>query len=139
MRGFGSDVARHKPVRGATKAAVGEESNGVAEPCPDQCSRNGEHFAHARAAFWSLVANHDDVTSFDFIFVDFSESGFFTVEHASRATEIHGVVAGNFYDAAFGSEIAFQDDEAASWLKRIFRLAHDFLFGFFFRSVGFLS
>src|SRR6266404_7669919 len=112
MRGFGSDMAGHESVGGAAKAAIGEESNGVAEPCPDQCSRNGEHFAHARAAFWSFVANHDDVASFDFIFVDFGKSGFFTIEHASRAPEIRGVVAGNFYHTAFGSEIAFQDDQA---------------------------
>ena len=65
VRGFGRDVADHKAVRGAGEAAVGEQSDGIAETSADQRGGDGEHFAHAGAALGSFVANHDDIAGFD--------------------------------------------------------------------------
>ena len=83
LRGFGSNVAGHEAVRGAAEAAVGEQRNGIAEPCADQRGGDGEHFAHAGTAFRSFVANHDDIAGLDSVFFDRSEGGFFAIEDAS--------------------------------------------------------
>jgi hypothetical protein len=132
-------VAGHQAVRCAAETAVGQEGDGVAESCADQSGGDGEHFAHARAAFWSFITNDDDVARLDFIFVDFGEGRFFAVEDASGATEIRSVVSRNLNDAAFGCQIASENDQAAGGLEGICYFADDFLFGFFFCGGGFLG
>src|SRR5260370_8233359 len=116
----------------ATETAVSEQSDGVAESCADQSGSDGQHFTHARAAFRSFITNDDDVARLDFIFVDFSEGCLFAVEDASGATEIRGVVSRNLNDAAFGSQIASENDEAAGGLAGISSLPPNLLFWFFF-------
>ena len=93
VRCFGCHVPRHQAVRRATETAIGEQSDGVAESCANQSGGDGQHFAHAGAAFWSFITNDHDIARIDFIFVDFSEGCLFAVEDASRATEIRGVVS----------------------------------------------
>ena len=44
---------------------------------------------------------------------------FFAVEDAGGAGVIEALVPGDFDDAAFGGEIAFEDDEAAGGLERV--------------------
>ena len=107
VRGFGRNVADHEAVCGAGKTAVGEQSDGIAEASADESGGDGEHLAHAGAAFGSFVADHDYIAGLDLIFLDGGESSFFVVENARWTAKMLVIVAGNFYDAAFGSEIAF--------------------------------
>src|SRR5271167_2437931 len=120
-------MASHEAVGGAGEAAVGEKSDGITETCANESRGNGKHFAHARSAAWAFVADHDNVAGFDLVGFDGGERGFFAVEHASGAAEILSVVAGDLDHAAFGSEIAFENDEAAGGLQRIGFGADDFL------------
>ncbi len=138
MRGFRSHVAGHQSVSGATEAAVSEKCYGVSKSSAYESRGDRKHFAHAGTALRSFIANDYHVASFDFVLVDVGERSFFIVEDARWATEIHGVVSGNFYDATFGREIAFENHQAASGLERILGTANDFLFRRFFGGVGFL-
>src|SRR5215469_10243791 len=98
MSGFGCHVTGHQTVRCAAETAVGQKSDGVAEPCSHKSSGNRQHFAHAGAAFGSFVTNHDDVASLNFVLVNFGEGSLFAIEYARRASESRDVVPGYFYD-----------------------------------------
>ncbi len=137
--GFRRNMADHQTVRGAGESSVRKQSDGIAEPCADQRGSNGEHFTHARAAFGAFVADDDDIAGFDLVLLDGGESKFFVIENARGAAKTFVVAAGHFNDATFGSEIAFQNDEAAGWFQRRVDFSDDFLVGSFFCDGGFFG
>ena len=59
--GFRSHVADHQPARRATEPAIGDQRHLLAQPLPHDGRGDAEHFAHARAAARTLVADDDDV------------------------------------------------------------------------------
>ena len=80
----GRHVTRHQAVGCTGEAAVGQQRDGIAQARADQRRGHAEHFAHARPAFRSLVANHHDVVVFDLARLHGCEGVFLAVEHPRR-------------------------------------------------------
>ena len=74
---FRSYVADNHSIGAAGKAAVGNECDGIAEAGTNQSGSGGKHFAHARAAFRTFVANHDYVAGLNFFREDRLQAVFF--------------------------------------------------------------
>ncbi len=110
---FGADVTDHEALRGSAKAAIGEESDVVAEALPYDRGGDAEHFAHAGAAFGALVADDDHVTFFDLAGLDGGHRVLLGIVNLGRA----GV--GEFLDSsgldysAEGGEVSVNGDEPA--------------------------
>src|SRR4029434_794366 len=85
-----------------------------------ECRRRREHFLHAGAALGTFVADDDDVSRFDFL----AHAGFHTVifriESARRPGDSRRLESSDLGDAAFGSEIAFEDREVPVRIERSF-------------------
>ena len=75
-----------------------------------------QHLAHAGAALGAFVADDEHVVGLDLAGLDGGEAVFFGVEDARRAAMLEALVAGDLDDAAFGGEVALEDDEAAGGL-----------------------
>ena len=75
----------------------------------------------------------------NFAALDCFECGFFGIENARGAAVQHAFVAGEFYDAAFGSERAVQNREAAIGLERIQQRTNYFLAGSFAGIANFVE
>src|SRR5260370_14652589 len=125
--GLGRDVSSHESVGGAGKTAIGEQSDGIAETGAHQGGGYREHFTHARPAFRALITDDDYIARLDDVLFNGCKSGFFLVKHARRATKILQVMTGDFYNAAFRSEISLEDDESAGRLERRIELADNLL------------
>ena len=108
-----------KSVRGAAEAAVGDQRHRFAESLADERSRDGQHFAHAGTALGSFVANHDHVAGLNFSLLHGFECRFLGIEYPRRSCVKNPLVTGKLHDAAFGSERAAQNREAAFFLERI--------------------
>ena len=80
---------------------------------------DGEHLAHAGAAARAFVADDEDVAGVDLAGFDGGVAVLFVVEDAGGAGVVEALVAGDLDDAAFGREVAAQDDEAAGGLERL--------------------
>ncbi len=74
----------HETVRRAGEAPVGDERDGVAEPCAYECSSDVEHLSHPGTARRALVPDDDDVTGDDRIRGDRGEALLLGVEHPCR-------------------------------------------------------
>ena len=112
---------------GAGKPAVCEQSDGIAETGAHQSGGDSQHFTHTRPAFRALITDDDYIARLDDVFFDGCKSCFLVVKHARGAAEILQVMTGDFYDAAFGSEISLEDNESACGLERRIELAHNLL------------
>ena len=132
-------MSGHEAVCGTGEASVSKKRHGVAKACSDKCCSNRKHFTHTGATLWTFVADNDDISSFDDTFVNGGERGFFAVEDARGTAEILQIVARDFYDAAFWSEISFQDDESAGRFERRVKFADDLLRWRFFGCGGFFG
>ena len=64
---LGGDVADHQAAGGAGEAPVGDHRDALAQALADDRRGDLEHLAHARAARWTLVADHHDVTGVDLL------------------------------------------------------------------------
>src|SRR4029077_1541184 len=111
MRRFRSDMTGHEAVGGAGKTAVREQRDGISESCTNECSSDCKHLAHAGAALGPFIADHNHIASFDRAVVNGGKCGLFTIEYTRGAAEVLQIVPGNFHYAAFGSEIALQNDQ----------------------------
>ena len=122
--GFRRDVAGHEAARGSGEAAVGEQGDGFGE-LGDAGDGSGDqqHLAHAGSAFRAFVADDEHVVRLDLAGLDGGEGVLFGVEDARRAAMLEALVSGDLDDAAFGSEIAFEDDEPAGGLDGVARWA----------------
>ena len=138
--GFGGDVAGSEAARRAGEAAVGEQSNVRAEFGIRRDGRGHlQHFAHARATLGSFIANHKHIARLDLAGLHGCKAGFFAVEDACRAAMLEAIGSGNLHHAAFGREIAFENDETAGWFDRFFEGVDDDLAGRFLGERGLFS
>src|SRR5438445_258875 len=124
---FGRDVSSHESMGRAGKPAVGEQSDGIAETGAHQSGGDSQHFTHTRSASRALITDDDYIPRLDDVPFDGCKSCFLVVKHARGAAEILQVMTGDFYDAAFGSEISLEDNESACGLERRIELAHNLL------------
>ena len=70
-------MADHETVRCPTEATICHQGDRIAKALTHQCSGDSQHFAHPRTAFWPLVTNDDDITSFDIPVLNSSKCQFF--------------------------------------------------------------
>ncbi len=124
---FRRDVTSHQSTRGPGETAVRQQCHRIAETCTHQRRRHAEHLPHARTAARTFVANDQHIPSSNTSLLHRCERGFFTVENARRSAVMKMLVSRNFDHASFGSEIPFQDHEAASRLDRPVERTYDFL------------
>ena len=127
---FGRDVTGHEAARGSGEATVGEEGHGLAQfGDAGDGGRDLQHLAHAGSAFRTFVADDDHVVGLDLAALDGVEGVLLGVEDARRAAMLEALVSGDLDDAAFGSEIALEDDESAGGLDGVVEGVDDFLSG----------
>src|SRR5207247_2203397 len=123
------DVAGHQAARGAAEAAVGEESDLLAQALADQRRGDAQHLAHAGAAARALVADDDHVARLDRAPGDGGHRVLLALEDARRTAVGRALVAGHLHYAALGGEVAPEDDEAAGRLERPLERRDDLLPG----------
>src|ERR1700733_98079 len=111
-------VPGHHSVRRAAEAAVGDESDRVAEPPPDDGSRDPEHLAHAWPAARPLVADDDDVSRLDLARLYCRERSLFAVEDPRRTDVLIAAVSRELEHASFGGERSMQYGKAPARLER---------------------
>src|SRR5260370_829982 len=134
------EARRIRPAWSETASHTGRrESNRRAERRGSRAGGDGRHFTHPGSAFGTCVGNDALIPSLDDPFLVGVEGLFFVFEDASRSAKLLQIVAGDFYHAAFWSEISFQDDKAAGRLKGRVEFADDFLRRRFFSIGGFLG
>ena len=72
---------------------------------------------------------HEHIAGLDLASLHGGKTILFAVEDAGRAAMLDAVGGGDFHHRAFGSQVAFQDDQAACRLDGIFKGADDYLAG----------
>ncbi len=110
----------------------------VSKAGADDGRRHAEHFAHAWPAVRPLVADDDDVAGLDGLMLNGVERGLLAVEHPRRTAMQCAFRPRELEHAAFRSQIARQDDEAAVRLERMVDRTHHFLSGCLDRLGGLL-
>jgi hypothetical protein len=96
-------------------------------PRPTSAAGYREHLAHARAARWAFISDHDDIAGRDPAGLHCRKAFLFTVEHARRPFETQHSGACQLQHAAFRSEVAIQDRVAAARLHWRGQRPHDLL------------
>src|SRR5439155_14533028 len=107
------------------EAAIGDETDIVAQPLADQGAGDGQHLPHAGAAHGTFAADHDDVARLDGAALDRLEAGFFTIENAGRAGHLPLFEACDLGDGPFRSQVAMQDDDVTRWMHGLAQGPHD--------------
>ena len=124
----------------AGEAAVGEQGYVRAEfGVGGDGGGDLQHFSHAGTALGTFVADDEDVAGVDLGGLDGGEAIFFVVKDARRAAMLDAVGGGDFHHAAFGGEVAFEDDKAAGGFDGIFKGVDDDLAGSFLGEGSFFS
>ncbi len=129
LRRLGTYVPYRRAARRARKSAVGDERNVFIETHAYERGSGREHFAHARSARRSFVANDHDVAFFDLAVVYGDHRVLFAIEALGFAREReHVFIDGGTLDerAALG-ERAFEYGDTADGGDRIVYLAYDAL------------
>ena len=98
---FRRDVPDDQTVRGARKAAVGDQADRIAQSGANQRGGRSEHLAHARTALRAFVANHDHIARMYLLREDRREAVLFGIEDARRPGDLFGF--GNLCHRAFGA------------------------------------
>ncbi len=83
---------------------------------PAHSRRDLQHFAHAGTALGTFIANDEDIAGFHLVGLHGGEAVFFAVEDTCGAAMLNAIGRGDLHHAAFGSEVALEDDEAAGRL-----------------------
>src|SRR5262249_54959938 len=96
------------------EAAVGDEADLLAEALAGEGGGDGEHLAHAGAAYGAFAADDDDVAGLDVAFLDRFEAGFLAVEDLGGAGDGAVLEAGGLGDGAFRGQVALEDDDVAA-------------------------
>ncbi len=98
-----------------------------------------QHLAHAGAALGAFIADDEHVVGLDLSRLHCGKAVVLAVEDARRAAMLDAIGGGDLHDAAFGSEIAFEDDEAAGGLDGLVESVDDDLAGSLLRQRGFFG
>ena len=123
----GETCPDHQAAGSAAEAAVGQKRYRSAEAFADNRSRHAQHLAHPGSAFGPFVADDDHVAGLDALSCDRGHGVFFGFENAGRAAMAQAFVAADLRDAAFGREIAVQNDQATSLLQGLVQRRDHFL------------
>ncbi len=128
---FRSHMTDGRAPAGTRKTSICDQRYGLIQF--HSCQRAGriEHFAHARAAFWPFIADHDDVAVMDPAAVDRFDRFFFRIKYAGRAGVDHHAFIDRtaFYDTAVRSDISEQDrDPACVRIRGFYRTDRIFIF-----------
>src|SRR5438132_757188 len=107
---FWSYVADHQTSGCAAEASVGDQGYAFTETFAHNRRGHAQHLAHARAAFWTFIADHHHVSSFDLLAGHRLHRGFFGIEDARWAGVGLAFVATHLYYSAAGSQVTLQDD-----------------------------
>jgi len=122
-------VSYHHTPGAARKAAICDQTDRFTQTLPDQRPRGCQHFRHAGSALGAKVAQHHDVPRNDLSRKDGCQAGLFVIKHASRSGNDGVLQAGNLGNAAFRSQIAFQDREMPLLVHRVGQRANHVLVG----------
>ena len=114
-----------EPAGRTTKAAIGDERNGLAHASAHDGTRDTEHLAHTRTTDRALVANHDHIAIVD-LAVDYGvHRSLFATEDAGGAAELANAGRGDLDDATARRSRATQDEQATIGMDRIRERVHD--------------
>lgn len=125
LHGFRRDVADAGTLAGAAEAAVGDQADFEAA-ARDDC-RRVEHFLHAWAAFWTFVADDDNVAVMDIAGHD-GIAGFRlgVVAFCFARVRQHVRSDGRSLDnGVIRCEVAFEDGDAAFFAVRVIDAVND--------------
>ena len=93
QRGFGRDVAGHQSVRRAAEAAVGQQRNRCSQSFAHNCAGDAQHFAHARTALGTFVADDDHIAGLNFLGGHRGHGVFFAIRKRARDRDAPAVRA----------------------------------------------
>src|SRR5690606_29163161 len=82
---FRANVPYAEATRTATKSAIGNQGNILAQVLAIQRGGNGKHFPHTGAALGAFIANDYGVTGHDLLVLNSGKGGLFPVKDFSRA------------------------------------------------------
>ncbi len=116
-----------EPARAAGEPPVGDQRDMLAHILPVNRGGGGEHFAHARTAFWSFITNHQHVALFIRPRLHGGETILLAVETKRRAGETLLLQPRHFHDRGIRRQIAFQPDHAAGLRNRAGHRIHHVL------------
>ena len=111
---FGRNMADNETIRRARETAVCNERNMIGEVLSDKRRRYAEHFAHAGTARRAFIADDNNVAFFNAVILHDLETSFFALENTRCAFKEERAVACEFYDAAFGGEVAVKNAVTAA-------------------------
>ena len=112
-------MADDETVAAAGEASIRDEGHVLAQAPAHDRARRCQHFAHARAADWPLVADDDHVPRLDPPVEDGPERGLLGFEHDGFAREARSLLAGDLGHGAPRREVAVEDPQVAVGLDRI--------------------
>src|SRR5437773_2542782 len=111
-------MADDQATRAAGEAAIGDQTDLLAQSLAGKGGRHAEHFAHARAADRSLAPDDDDVAGLNLPGADGGETGFFAVEYFGRPGQLPFLEAGYLRYGAIGRQVPFQNDDVSMSVHR---------------------
>src|SRR6185312_6616430 len=126
-RGLGRNMSDHEPVAAAGKAPIGDQRDFVSQAAPDDGARGTQHFAHARTAHRTLVADDDDIARTHAPGKNGRGLLLLAVEHSGGAPEGLTFFPRDLGYRPFGSHVAVQDDQVALLPERLRERPHDVL------------
>ena len=112
-------MPNHHAVCTAGKPAIGDQTDRITQPCPDDCRGRRQHLAHTRATLGSLITDHHDITRLDPVRKHRFHARLFGFEYTCRPGDLVQLDAGDLCHCAFFREIAFQNCEVSLRVDRI--------------------
>src|SRR5262245_61655445 len=107
------DVTHHEAMGASGETSVGNQRDVFAQATPHHGACRREHFAHARSAARTLIANHDDIAFFDVALEDRPHGGLLAVKDPGLPAESLPFLAADLCDGASGCEIAPKNHQMA--------------------------
>ncbi|OIQ67945.1 hypothetical protein GALL_504740 [mine drainage metagenome] len=96
----------------AREPSIGDEGNLAAHALPGQRCRGRKHFAHARTATRSLIADDDDLALFVGLLLDRLEGILFAIEATGGTGKFQIRHTRDFHDRSLRRDISLQTDNA---------------------------
>src|SRR5579872_1766786 len=105
-------MAHTEAAGAAGEAAIGNQRDLPAHALAVDRAGGGEHLAHSRTAFRTLVADHDHVSRLVRAVLDGAERVLLGVETERRTLEAQTLQAGNLHDGTLRRQVALKTHHA---------------------------
>src|SRR6202041_4206954 len=113
LRRLGANMPNAKSSCSTRESPVSYQRNLLAHALAIECCSGREHFAHARAAFGTLIANDNNGPCGNIASFKSYECIFFAIKHSSESRELQSFEAGHLYNRTLRRERTLEPHNAA--------------------------